>query len=272
MKRACQVSPDGWGRARLLLVLVAVCAAAAVLLAGLGYAVWAAASTTPGPARLAGHDTSAGTAKVGMTGRDRIAAAPMLPVSAEDAQPAPPAAAPAPDIEITDPTNIGPAGVPVGFPHTPEGALGQLAAIEVAVLQEMSISRALQVHQSWALPGAVPADWELTADVRTFLGAARMGAVKDPVAVITATAAGAQVKGVDGPDWLLACVLLDVRATITMEARVGYGHCERMQWHAGRWMIAAGLPPAPAPSTWPGTPTALQAGWRTWTPGPGRAR
>ena len=32
----------------------------------------------------------------------------------------------------------------------------------------------------------------------------------------------------------------------------------------GRWLIAAGLPPAPAPSTWPETDLARQAGWLTW--------
>ena len=36
------------------------------------------------------------------------------------------------------------------------------------------------------------------------------------------------MKGVDGPDWLVACVLLEVRATISAEARMGYGYCERM--------------------------------------------
>ena len=67
---------------------------------------------------------------------------------------------------------------------------------------------------------------------------------------------------------MLACVLLDVRATITAEARIGYGYCERMQWQpagqGGRWMIAPGAPAATAPSTWPGTDIAFRAGWRTW--------
>ena len=90
-----------------------------------------------------------------------------------------------------------------------------------------------------------------------------------------------QVKGVDGDDWVLACVLVQVTAVITTTARIAYGHCERMQWQglpgqdtagrdaagqdaAGRWMIAPGTAPAPAPATWPGTDTAAEAGWRTW--------
>jgi len=81
---------------------------------------------------------------------------------------------------------------------------------------------------------------------------------------VVATPAGAQVKGTDGPGWVLACVLLDMRATITADARMGYGYCERMQWRSGRWMIAPGTPPARAPSTWPGSDLSIKAGWRTW--------
>ena len=32
-------------------------------------------------------------------------------------------------------------------------------------------------------------------------------------------------------------------------------------------MIAPGAQPAPAPSTWPGTQAALDAGWGTWVAG-----
>ena len=57
-----------------------------------------------------------------------------------------------------------------------------------------------------------------------------------------------------GPDWVLACVLLRVDATIARSASIAYGHCERLQWaDQCRWQIAPGAQPAPAPSTWPGT-------------------
>ena len=81
---------------------------------------------------------------------------------------------------------------------------------------------------------------------------------------VVATPAAAQVKGTDGTDWVLACVLLDMRATITADAAMGYGYCERMQWSADRWMIGPGTPPARAPSTWPGSDLSIKAGWRTW--------
>ena len=72
------------------------------------------------------------------------------------------------------------------------------------------------------------------------------------------------MKATDGPDWTIACVLVDVRAVIAQEARMAYGYCERMQWAGNRWLIAPGTPPADAPSTWPGTDLAFQAGWQTW--------
>ena len=100
--------------------------------------------------------------------------------------------------------------------------------------------------------------------VQSFLSTARMGSVKDPRTTVTVTPAAAQVKATDGPDWVVACVLSEVRAVINVEARMGFGYCERMQWDGSRWLIAPGEPPAVAPSTWPGTDLAFAAGWRTW--------
>ena len=105
--------------------------------------------------------------------------------------------------------------------------------------------------------------------MQVFLTAAGQGPVKDLTTVVAVRPVAAQVKGVDGPDWTLACVLLDVEATIATRARIGYGHCERMQWTGEAWRIAAGAAPARAPSTWPGSPAAARAGWRTWVPAGG---
>jgi hypothetical protein len=140
-----------------------------------------------------------------------------------------------------------------------------LAAIEVTVLQGMSIPHTNDVYRRWALPGGVGVErWQMTANVQAFLAAAQMGREKDLSASVVAVPAAGQVKGVDGPDWLVACVLLEIGATITVEARMGYGYCERMQWQHGRWMIAPGTPPPTAPSTWPGSELSIKAGWRSW--------
>jgi hypothetical protein len=282
------LEPDpGWGRRRLIAILAAATTAAVLLLTGLGYAIHFAlapaeeAPSSPGGAAGATQPSgipAAGSPDAGLSAderRDRIAAAPMPPAAPADAQPAPPATGIADPITIPPATTAGPAMVPSGFPRTLEGAVGQLAAIETTVLQAMSIPVAHAAHDAWTLPGGASAgEWSLTGHVRSFLGAARMGPEKDLRTVVMATPAAAQVKGTDGPDWVLACVLLEVRALIESEARIGYGHCERMQWQpdngdrtgtpGGRWMIAPGQPPAPAPSTWPGTEQANTAGWKTW--------
>jgi hypothetical protein len=267
------VNVAGWDRRRLLVALAAVVAAAMALLLGLGYAVYFALTSAPGSAKsvsatTAARDTPGPQAARGAARQDDIASAPMLAVSPADSRASTPAAMPGPTITIPVSTQQGPASVPGGFPRTPEGAIGQLAAIETTVLQGMSIAATNQIYEQWALPGGVGvAGWEITQDVQAFLGTAQMGSQKDITTTVVATPAAAQVKGTDGPDWVLACVLLDMRATITADARMGYGYCERMGWRAGRWMIAPGTPPARAPSTWPGSDLAVKAGWRTWVGG-----
>jgi hypothetical protein len=188
----------------------------------------------------------------------------MLQVDRQASRPTTPAAVAGPTMQIPPATGAGPAGVPNGFPRTAEGAVGQLAAIGTAVLQGMSIRYTNDVYTDWALPGGVGMEqWPMTGNVQAFLDAARMSQENMAATVIAVPAAG-QVKGVDGPNWVVACVLFEVHATITVEAQMGYGYCERMQWQNSRWMIAPGAPPARPPSTWPGSELSIRAGWRTW--------
>jgi hypothetical protein len=304
-----QAAEPGWDRRRLLAVLAGGSLAALVFLVGLGLAVYyalgslgAATASSSSPAATGGtggaeipgdadRDVPTGAGK-GQAYRDSIAAAPMLEVDPDSARRGTPSAHPAPTLLVPAATGTGPADVPTGFPKTPAGAVAQLAAIDATVLQGMSIPQVNDVHQRWTLTGAVAvADWPLTRNVQAFLAAARQGQSQDPAVTVTVTPVAGMVKGVDGDEWVLACVLLDVQAVITTDARIAYGHCERMQWTAaadatgadskgaggmladgtgrprgssGRWMIAPGPSPAPAPSTWPGTDLAIQAGWRTW--------
>lgn len=262
-----QSTPEGaWGRPRLLAALGLAVGVVLVLVVGLVYALLAATRSTD--ASPAPGDRPADNARRATAGdrRDEIAAAAMLQVPQSAARPTMPAAVPAETMEVPPATRVGPARVPSGFPHNAQGAVGQLAAIGTTVLQGMSIEQVNAVHAAWAMPGAADvAQWEMTRNVQAFLGAARMGAVKDATATVTARPVAAQIKGVDGTDWAVACVLLDVRAAIQTEARMGYGWCERMQWHDGRWQLAPGPAPAQAPSTWPGSESSIRAGWKTWS-------
>lgn len=260
-----------WERRRLLAIVGVAIATAAVLLAGLGLAVYFAVKPLWASQTRAGQVSRTGPATLtGQAHRDAVAAAPMLAVDDTAAAPTVPAAVAAPTITIPSSRTQGPAGVTSGFPHSPEGAIGQLAAIEQTVLQGMSIQQVNAVHDAWAMPGApAVAQWPLAQNVQAFLGSAQMAGALDPTSTVVVTPSAAQVKGTDGPDWVLACVLVRVRATIATDAQMGYGYCERMQWHETRWMIAPDSAPAPAPSTWPGSELAGRAGWRTWAGGQG---
>lgn len=257
---------EQWGRRRLVRTLLGVALAGLLLLGGLGYAVYSAIVSTKATPSTPDRMRAVEQLPPGQGRRDTIAAAPMLAVPPEAGSSGVPAASPGPTITIPTPARVGPSDVPTGFPHTPVGAVGQLAAVDVAVLQSMSIARAHQVHGDWAHPEAPPApEWVLTANIQAFL-ASKAGQSSRASVVVTPVAA--QVKGIDGSDWVLACVLFDVKAQAATTARIAYGHCERMLWSGdrdtGRWIIAPGPAPARAPSTWPGTDLARQAGWSDW--------
>ncbi len=116
------------------------------------------------------------------------------------------------------------------------------------------------MYRDWALPGGVgAADWSQTRNVQSFLTHARQSSnVLDPGTLVSVTPAAVQIKGTDGPDWVVACVLLDVRAALAEEARMGYGTCERLQRTGDRWLIGPGTPPTAA-ATSPRTPASPTA-------------
>lgn len=257
----------GWDRRALLTMATACVTVVVLLVAGLAYAVvWTVRTATAPAAPVRGPLRVDGAATPGQR-RDAIAAAPMPAVDPSAATGGAPATTPAPTMVLPAGTRVGAADVPTGYPHTTPGAVAQLAAITTSVVSTVSLEHATAVHRGWAAPGAPAAsDWVMTRNVQAFLAAAGLPAAAGVTGVVvTAEPVAAQVKGVDGPDWVLGCVLLDVQATVTAHARIGYGHCERLQWDAAtaRWLIAPGAQPAKAPSTWPGTQAALDAGWVT---------
>jgi hypothetical protein len=257
---------EPWGRNRLLLMLAAATIAAGLLAVGLGMAIWAALGTSGQRSVLSQSDRPA---PEHVSVRDRIAAAPMVSLDPEAAFSPDPVTTPTSELRVPiAQIDLGPADVPTGFPHTAEGAVGQLAAIEKVVLESMSLPATRDIHSAWVQPGGPSAEeWELTRNVQSFLAAARQGGVeKDLTTLVSATPAAGLVKGSDGPDWTVVCVLMDVQAVIRTDSRMGYGFCSRMAWNAyeQRWLVAPGVPPAAAPSAWPGSRAAAEAGWQTW--------
>ncbi|WP_147454149.1 hypothetical protein [Tessaracoccus antarcticus] len=253
-------------RTAAIKLLIAVGSMAALLITGLGFAIhFAIADTTPTTASTDGHAPDRTSTSVSV--RDAIADAPMMTTTAADATSGTPALTPPPTLVEPASTSIGALGVASGFPHTPNGAAAQLGEILVATLQPMDLAWAQEIRQSWFQKSNQGQVWPVMLLIQGFLKQAGMPLGLEADALMTVTPVAAQIKGVDGPDWVVACVLLDVTYTSTSTARLAYGHCERMAWEGGadgRWLIAPGSHPPPAPSTWPGTDLAAKAGWRTW--------
>ncbi|MBC7632605.1 hypothetical protein [Aeromicrobium sp.] len=256
-----------WSRRRLILMFGGVIVFVALVISGLSYAVVTAFDPTgdSSPTATATRDVAVGPDGTrGTEYRDGVAAAPMLQANETDMEPAAPALDPSPSMLIDSPRSSGLAAVPSGFRRSPEGAAGQLAAIEIAALAPMSIRYARDVYDHWAAQPSGFERWEIAQSIQMFHQAA--GTVDGDGSVsVTATPVGVQIKGTDGPDWVLACVQLDVTTTVEQQTRFGFGHCERMQWSQDRWTIGPGKPPAQAPSTWPGSDRSVEAGWLLWT-------
>ena len=194
---------------------------------------------------------------------DELAARPMATAAPAAALPQPIAAVEtATALSIPAARDAG-AALPTGFPHTPEGAVAQLAAIDAAAFRDLNPAAVADVHRRATLPGAVDlTQWTPNVGVTAILTAA--GQPRGSAAVTaTWTFTHAQVKGVlTGGDFVLACVLGELDATYRTTARAGVGDCQRMLWHDDRWRIGPGAQPAYAPSTWPGSADCVRAGWR----------
>lgn len=245
-----------------LTLLAGVAGIVLVLISGLGLAIHFAVSDA-NPATATAPTTSAADASVESV-RDEIASAPMLPVGAEAATGGIPATGEVPSITIPRGYLNGAEGVPTGYPRTPEGAVGQLGQILWSVLSPMDLAHASQVEAAWFETHDDTQTWPVIRLMREFLHAGQLTTGLPPGASLQVVPVAGQIKGSDGDSWHVACVLLDMTYTYRDQARMAYGHCERMTWIEGRWVIASGLHPVPAPSTWPGTELAVEAGWRTW--------
>lgn len=270
---AAQTS-EMWGRGRLLAILASALGAGLVLLLGLGLFIWQVLQddTTETDGRQEPVTSPVAVeeftlADGGPARREQIAGAAMLaPQDPRAFRGGPVAPTVLPPLVIPPAATTGPVEVPTGYPSTAEGALAQLAAIDVAVTQGMSVPATHEIYQAWSTGEADPARWVMTGNVTDFLTAAgQSGQQKEVGLVVTAAPAAGQVKGIDGDDWVLACVLLELHASLVQEARAAYGHCEAMTWAGDRWLIDTTHQVAAAPSTWPGTELAAQAGWRPWS-------
>jgi hypothetical protein len=196
--------------------------------------------------------------------RDALAARPMQAVPESASRPAPLSNRdPGPPIVLPRATHSGPVGVPTGFPHTPEGAMAQLAAIDQTALQSGSLSGARDVIADWTMAGGpTTTTWSGVRAMSTLLNATGLSSGGSPQLAVVLTPLMGQIKGSAGPDFVVPCVNFELDVTLQQTARGATADCQRMVWHRDRWMIGPGEEPALAPSVWPGTDLAIDVGWR----------
>jgi len=274
-----------WNRGKLVALLAGAAATALLVVVGLGLFVYYALHPANGPAgnraatqgdgqragNAAAADASGGagaTSPAAPPGsnrakQDALAAAAMPTVDPAEAQPGPVSTRNPGLIRLPAPTRVGPAGVPTGFPRTPEGALAQLAAIDQAAMQSASLAGVREVIAEWAAPGGpTPESWSAVEAMASFLDAAGLSSGGSPQLALSVTPMMGMIKGTVGSDFVVPCVNFEFAATMTETVRVAASDCQRMVWDGRRWLIGPGPEPAPAPDVWPGTETAVTVGYK----------
>ncbi len=219
---------------------------------------------TPAPTTTTGSQPS--PAGWDVAAENALAARPMVQFSVEAAQPhnlathsaGPPIALPASTVRT------GP--VPQGFPHTPEGALAQLKALDEAGMVGLDPAAYTLAYQQLALPGAPDV---ANVGLVQVAASARLAGGAEPTGPLTGLTSTFQVdagliKGVaDGGNFVVPCVLGELSVISPKStARAGVGDCQALRWVDGTWRISPTSLPNNAPSAWPGTEEAVTAGYR----------
>lgn len=252
----------GWSRGRLRMYVGLLTLTAASLIAA---AVWGAISVLSGERSPVSTDDADPKANA-LVSDERQDITLALPAELAVHQGA--------TLTLPPATTTGPAGVPSGFPRTPEGAVAQLAALDEAVLEGMSIPAALAAAEAWIAPGGpVPTEWSVVRGLEALLTTAQQPA-QGSALQLELTAAMAKVEtdptvdaGASFDSQVVACVDFVLSLVGVATEQIAAADCQRMTWTNSRWLIAPG-PEQPSPtSLWPGTPESLAAGWR-WVVNP----
>ena len=156
-----------WSRVKLQILLGAV---AVVVLAMVAGGVWSVVSMLTGSS--SGDGTGSDSAQ---SAQDQLADKQLPDAPLEAAQPGSLSSGETGTLEIPAPMEVGEVGVATGFPHTPEGALAQLAAIDTTALTSASVRVAQDVITEWAAPGGPTAEsWSGVQAVAALLESAGM--------------------------------------------------------------------------------------------------
>jgi hypothetical protein len=262
-----------WSRQKMLALLIGAGLTAVLLVVGIVLAVIYAVHPARHTAEQGSSSTSAagggGTGGAGPPGtaadpRDALADKPMPTVDEADSHPGPVSTNdPGTPITLPAATSAGAAQVPTGFSHTPEGAMAQLAAIDQTALQSGTLAGARAVITGWAMPGGpTTSSWSGVQAMAEFFDAAGLSGGGNNQLAIVATPLMGQIKGSVGPDFVVPCIDFEIDVTLQQTSRGAAADCQRMVWTGSRWLVGPGTEPAPAPSVWPDTDTAIGVGYR----------
>ncbi len=248
-----------WTRVRLQILLGA---AVVVVLAMVAGGVWSVVSMLTGSSSSSGGGAGADSA---LSAEDRLANKELPGAPLEAAQPGTLSSGETGTLQIPAPMEVGEVGVATGFPHTPEGALAQLAAIDATALSSASVPVAQEVITAWAAPGGPTAEnWSGVQGLVALLESAGMSSEAQNTFTIGAEPKMGFIKGTVGEDFVIPCIDFIITATTAsgQPQQVAAADCQRMVWQDGRWVIGEGEEPAPAPSLWPGSQASFDAGYQ----------
>lgn len=244
-------APEEWNRRRLQVLLAVT---ALVLAAVAGGIIWSIIELV----RVGGSGSSTSGTAATIEQPLELATVPI-----EAAQPGPLSSADPGSIPVPQPSRLGEAQVGSGFPRTPEGALGQLIAIDQRVLESASVVTAQDVIAAWAAPGGpTAATWSGVAAVQGLLESAGLPANGSAELTIQLDPAMGRVNS-DGST-TTACVDFVVSATVSgsQPNRIAVADCQHMTWQRDRWVIAPGAEAPAMPSLWPGTQASYDVGYQ----------
>lgn len=255
-----------WTRRKLQILLGAAVVVVLALVAG---GVWSTVNMLTGGSS---STTGSGAGSSGQSAQDQLANKSLPEAPLEAAQAGSLSSGQTETLRIPASAGVGPAAVATGFPHTPEGALAQLAAIDQAALSSASVRVAQEVIGQWAAPGGPTTEsWSGVKAVAALLESAGMSADGSGSITIGVEPKMGFIKGTVGEDFVVPCIDLVITATTTtgQPQQVAAADCQRMVWQddpdnpaGGRWVIGPGDEPAPAPSLWPGSQASFDAGYQ----------
>lgn len=262
--------PERPARTRAGLRLTTILIVVVILLGGAAAVVIARYIGTPGAAQSFTPSTTATpevAAPSGALDEQTLAARQMLVLPAQAAQPqALTTASAGAAIVVPQPTITAGRWILGGFPDTPEGAIGQLVAVNTTALAAADPQVYAQGYRELSEPGAPdPGSTGLSALLRSMRARAQLPDT-GPVSGLSASfqVTHGLVKGVTtGGRFAVVCVLgqfsIGTKGQVTA---AGVGDCQAMRWNGTEWRIAAGTLAAAAPCAWPGSADAVKAGYR----------